>query len=289
MKNILITGATGNLGALLIEKLKNFKIYAITNHDFYNENSKVKWIYADLLDAEKLFDALSEIPKIDIVIHLAAIIPNNNKDNLNYILNEKMTSNLLEVIKKYDVEKIIFSSSMTVYGRPLYLPVDKKHPLNPLDKYAKSKLNCEYLIKDFSEKNDVTSIIIRFPGLFGKRIKKGAIYNFFEKAKKNKDLELYLNDTPWDILCADDAVKIIYSIVKKPIKKNVICIPDYGERINILDISKRIISITDSKSKLNVKGTKTCDFYYSKDIFLEEIGVELPSLNEALIEFGKTI
>ena len=46
-------------------------------------------------------------------------------------------------MKKFNVTKFIFSSSATVYGEPVYLPIDEKHPTEPLHAYGLSKLKIE--------------------------------------------------------------------------------------------------------------------------------------------------
>jgi UDP-glucose 4-epimerase len=56
-------------------------------------------------------------------------------------------------MQKNKVFKLIFSSSATVYGSPSYLPIDEKHPINPINPYGSTKVDAEALLKKFAQKN----------------------------------------------------------------------------------------------------------------------------------------
>merc|ERR1712177_196701 len=64
------------------------------------------------------------------------------------------SANLMEVMMEFNVKKIVFSSSATVYGQPQYLPVDEKHPTgNCTNPYGKTKFFMEEIMKDQSAAN----------------------------------------------------------------------------------------------------------------------------------------
>ena len=66
------------------------------------------------------------------------------------------SANLMEVMMEFDVKKIVFSSSATVYGDPKYLPVDEKHSTgNCTNPYGKTKFFMEEIIKDQITANPV--------------------------------------------------------------------------------------------------------------------------------------
>ena len=88
---------------------------------------------------------------IDCVIHFAALkaVGESCALPLKYYGNNVTGSaNLMEVMMEFNVKKIVFSSSATVYGQPQYLPVDEKHQTgNCTNPYGKTKYFMEEIIK----------------------------------------------------------------------------------------------------------------------------------------------
>ena len=63
------------------------------------------------------------------------------------------TLTLLNTMVDLGIHKFVFSSSAAVYGEPQYLPIDEKHPVNPINPYGETKLKIEYqLEKEFISK-----------------------------------------------------------------------------------------------------------------------------------------
>ena len=84
-------------------------------------------------------------------------------DPIKYYKNNILGSvNLIEMMCKYQISKIIFSSSATVYGHPSKLPIDESHNLNPVNVYGKSKLIVENMIKDLVESSQSKWICLRY-------------------------------------------------------------------------------------------------------------------------------
>ncbi|KAG1652160.1 UDP-glucose 4-epimerase [Nymphon striatum] len=112
------------------------------NINFYN---------CDLLDPESV-DTVFKKHKIDFVIHMASLkaVGESMKIPLEYYKNNTIaTINLIELMTKYNVHQLIFSSSCTVYGEPKYLPLDEKHPTEDiLNAYARTKRIMEQMLHD---------------------------------------------------------------------------------------------------------------------------------------------
>lgn len=146
---ILVTGSSGFLGKEVIKTLQ--KKHTIVKYDFIEGKN--------ILDKVELFESLKGI---DIVIHLAAIIENENP-NL-WEVNVKGTKNLVEQSIKQKVKKIIYLSSTGVYGCP-NRKVNEKTKTNPENKYEKSKLEAENILLAQQEKICIS--IIRSAMIFG--------------------------------------------------------------------------------------------------------------------------
>jgi UDP-glucose 4-epimerase len=66
---------------------------------------------------------------------------------------------LLQVMKEFNVKRIVFSSSSTVFGDPEYLPIDEKHPTgNCSNPYGRTKYFIEEFIKDVCKSDQVSSL-----------------------------------------------------------------------------------------------------------------------------------
>ena len=99
---------------------------------------------------------------ISSVIHFAALksIEDSVKNPIEYYdVNVLGTISLLKAMKINGVNKFLFSSSASIYGEPVYLPIDEKHPLNAINPYGESKLIVEKILSDLSLSDNRWSII----------------------------------------------------------------------------------------------------------------------------------
>lgn len=172
---ILITGGAGYIGSHTVVELLNKNEDLILIDNFYNSKRKalenIKKItnkdfkfyemdYTDINLLEKVF----EENKIDAVIHFAgykAVGESVEKPIEYYQNNVSGTLNLLSVMKKHNVKKIIFSSSATVYGVPQKLPITETDKVgDTTNPYGTSKLFIEQILKDLYNSDNTWSIAI---------------------------------------------------------------------------------------------------------------------------------
>ena len=171
---ILITGGCGFIGShtsvellnngyeiVIIDNLSNSKknvidkIKEITKKDF-------KFYEADVCDKDILEKIFTE-NKIDAVIHFAgykAVGESVAKPLMYYHNNLESTINLLETMDKFNVKKIVFSSSATVYGTPKSLPIKENFPLSTTNPYGTTKLMIENILRDLYKSDNSWSIAI---------------------------------------------------------------------------------------------------------------------------------
>lgn len=199
---ILVTGATGFIGSHLIERLilkeKNKKIVCFVRKNEKNkeqvrflEEKGCKIFYGDLLDEKSLEKALKGIKK---VFHLAAIArPMNIPKPVYFEVNVKGTKNLLEACKKNKIKKIIFVSSMSIFGYSRdNKPLIENSPKIPVSDYGESKKQGENLAHEFCKKNKIKIVFIRPPMVFGPKdyqflkLFKGIKTGFFPLLKKGQ-------------------------------------------------------------------------------------------------------
>lgn len=159
---ILVTGGAGYIGShaavellnhgydiVVVDNLSNSQTEAI-NRVKELTGKEFPFYEEDLLN----YDAIEEIFKkhdIDAVIHFAGLkaVGESVQIPLTYYHNNITgTLNLCRIMDKYDVKKMVFSSSATVYGNPDRVPIDESFPLSATNPYGRTKLMIEEILRD---------------------------------------------------------------------------------------------------------------------------------------------
>ena len=224
--NILLTGVAGFIGFHTAKYLlsKNHKIIGIDNlNDYYDTSLKKNRL--NLLKKFKKFDFIkfniqnknlsSKIRnfKIDCVINLAAqagvryslINPYSYIDS-----NISGQLNILEVIKKKKIKKLIYASSSSVYGGNKDYPFSIKQRVdNPISLYAASKKSCELLTECYSHLFRFSAIGLRFFTVYGPWGRPDmATYIFTKNILENKKIDIYNHGKmKRDFTYIDDIIK----------------------------------------------------------------------------------
>lgn len=142
--NLLIIDNFSNSSQWTIDCLKN-----LPRCEFYFQK-------VDLRNSVELKRVVSDF-KPEFVVHLAGLksVEDSVKDPLAYYENNIGGSlNLLEAMSQIGCNNIVFSSSATVYGSPINLPIDERHATNPVNPYGRSKLFVEQMIADWQAAKD---------------------------------------------------------------------------------------------------------------------------------------
>jgi UDP-glucose 4-epimerase len=178
-KKILVTGGTGYIGSHTTVELIEEGFDAIIIDNLYNSEAdvvdrihKITGIkppleVLDLCDQEKLDRFIQKHKDISAIIHFAAYKAVGESVNkpLDYYRNNLLSLvNMLELMKRYGIPNLVFSSSCTVYGQPEKLPVNEDSPLQPATSpYGNTKQIGETIIRDttVSEKN-IKAISLRY-------------------------------------------------------------------------------------------------------------------------------
>ncbi|MBE7079709.1 MAG: UDP-glucose 4-epimerase GalE [Clostridiales bacterium] len=174
MATILVTGGSGYIGSHTVLELlnKNYDVVVVDN--FVNSSFEslrrvqnitgktVTFYEADIRDEEKM-DEIFSAHTFDAVIHFAALkaVGESCRIPLKYYENNiSGTVSLLKVMDKYNVKKIIFSSSATVYGDPERLPLDEDCRLSTTNPYGSTKLMMENIMQDLYKADNAWNIIL---------------------------------------------------------------------------------------------------------------------------------
>ena len=150
---ILVTGSAGFLASKLIYRLLSNKHKVvgvdIKSNDDLLKLKNYKEYNINLVDKNKVNGLINSLSSVDIVIHTAAVQPINTDDNYNkyFLGNVVSTYNLIESCIQAKINKFIYSSSFSVYGRPRRPPISENDELKPYNVYGLSKQQAELILK----------------------------------------------------------------------------------------------------------------------------------------------
>ncbi len=171
MRNIIVTGGAGFIGAHLVKLLANqadVMIHVIDNFSQSRNNiltrTNVQYHELDICDAESMTKIFLELTP-DTVFHFAAIanVPDSVSDPAKYYRTNVVGSyNLLEAMRESGCSKLIFSSSASVYGEPESEVILEDHPKKPTNPYGRTKLVMEEMLKEYFTAYKISSISFRY-------------------------------------------------------------------------------------------------------------------------------
>ena len=175
--SILVTGGAGYIGShTCIELLKaGYEVVVVDNLCNSSEEAlvrvrkitgkEVKLYKVDLLCQEQLTEVFQK-EKIDAVIHFAGLkaVGESVQKPLEYYYNNITGSLVLfNVMRKFGVKDIVFSSSATVYGNPRTVPIREDFPLSVTNPYGRTKLMLEEIFRDlYVADKDWNIILLRY-------------------------------------------------------------------------------------------------------------------------------
>jgi UDP-glucose 4-epimerase len=164
MPKILVTGGTGYIGSHTVVELMGAGMEVVIIDNLSNSEREVldgisaitgkrpDFEEVDLRERDSTYDVFRKYPEIEAIIHFAAFkaVGESVEKPLEYYENNILSLiHLLEAMKMFSVEHLVFSSSCTVYGEPDELPVTENAPLKKAGSpYGNTKQICEDILKD---------------------------------------------------------------------------------------------------------------------------------------------
>lgn len=269
-KTILVTGGAGFIGSNLINILLNFncKVYCLDNYDaFYKrsikENNIIRFkknpnfifIENDILNPSKWSSEVND--KIDCIVHLAAkagVRPSIANPENYFQANVGGTLKMLEWAKKKNIEKFIFASSSSVYGKNPNVPWHETDYFDPISPYAASKIAAEQLIKVYAHLNNTQSIILRFFTVYGPGQRPDlAIHKFFNLIHNNQAIPFFGDgSSSRDYTYIDDIVNGIIGAINKQVLSGQTETYNLGNSrpISLNELVDLISEVSGKKAKL---------------------------------------
>lgn len=290
---ILVTGGAGFIGSHIVDELINNSYNVIVADNLStgrmeNINNSAIFYNIDIKDKTRL-ETLFVNNKIKYIIHLAA------QASVGYSMkypicdaNENIISslNLIELAKKYNIKKLIVSSTAAIYGEPQYLPIDENHNANPSSYYGLSKLTMEKYI----ELSNIDYIIFRFSNVYGPRQipegEAGVVSIFMDYFINNNEINIFGDGNQTrDFIYVKDIAKILFLCIKNDnITKEIINISS-NVSISINELYEKLKHITKKDLKVNYLEERRGDIKHSllnNSKLLNYIDIKLTNINAGL-------
>ena len=196
-QQIVVTGGAGFIGSHLVDRLVAENDVRVVDD---GSNGRADWVpdAAEFVDGDLTDPAVVEAaitPEVDLVVHLAASkLVDTDAPRRQFEDNSEITYNVLERMDAVGVERLVFTSSSTVYGEaPRPTPEDYA-PLEPISVYGATKLAEESLISTYAHSHDLQSWVFRFANIVGPRLRGAVIPDFIEKLRADPGSLTILGD-----------------------------------------------------------------------------------------------
>ena len=253
-----VTGGAGFIGSHLVKKLVEHgnEVIVIDNlntgkkQNIEKISKKIDFFEVDIRD----FSAIEDILKnIDGVFHEAALASAQDSFRIPdefFDVNVNGTENIFKIAKKLGI-KVVYASSSSVYGNPISIPIKENDDKNPINPYAKTKLENDKMAEKYA-KNGLKVIGLRYFNVFGPGQSKeyaGVIKLFLERIQQG--LSPLINGDGLqvrDFVYVDDVVNANMLAMESNIDGKFFNIGT-GTTISVLDLANMIIKFSGLKLK----------------------------------------
>ena len=264
MQKILVTGGAGFIASALAERLiSDSNNYVVIVDNLLTGNigklpnmprTNWKFIRADI----NIYKDIAEIMfayQFDYVFHYAAVVgvKRTLENPISVLQDIDGIKNILDLSKNTGVKRIYYSSSSEIYGEPVEFPQNElTTPLNSRLPYAIVKNVGEAFLRSYYQEFGLEYTIFRFFNTFGpKQSINFVISRFLQRELNNNDISIYGDGTQTRTFCyIDDNIDAtINTFIENKFVNDVANIGGADE-ITILDLAKKVINVTNSKSKI---------------------------------------
>lgn len=233
---VLVIGAAGFIGSFVVRELLKEPVKEVIIYDNFTRGKKEN--IEDLLQDSRCsiypyggdireIDILDKaMENIDYVFHLAAMWLLHCKDfpRTAFDVNIAGTFNVLEACVKHGVKKLIYSSSASVYGDAIEVPMSEEHPFNNKNFYGATKIAGEAMATAYNDRYNLEVIGLRYMNVYGPGQDQHAVYSGVVPIMLNK---IDANEAPiingdgsqaYDFIYVEDIARANISALKSDIK-----------------------------------------------------------------------
>lgn len=264
MNKVLVTGAAGNIGSALVQRLISLPDYYIVGVDNFLTGSKAKlpngtfdnfvFIKADVNNSYELASIMISY-RFDYVFHYAAVVGvQRTLENPILVLEDiQGIKNVLDLCKNTGVKRVFYSSSSEVYGEPVEFPQNEKTtPLNSRLPYAVVKNVGESFLRSYNKEFGLEYTIFRFFNTYGPRQSDDfVVTKFLKQALQGAPLTIFGSGEQTRTFCyIDDNIDTTVSCLNNNLCVNDVMNVGNDEETSVKDLAIKVIQATGTKSQI---------------------------------------
>ncbi|WP_049898160.1 NAD-dependent epimerase/dehydratase family protein [Halococcus agarilyticus] len=226
---ILVTGGAGFIGGHLAEQFvrDGHDVVVLDDLDPYYDvdikrrniecareaahggSGSYELVEGDVRDADLVADLVDEAAYVYHQAAQAGVRTSVENPRRVDDINVEGTLNVLDAARASPVERIVFASSSSVYGKPRDLPYDEDHPTTPISPYGVSKLAAENYVRVYGDLYDLSTVALRYFTVYGPRMRPNmAISNFVSRCANGEPPVVYGDGSQTrDFTYIDDVVR----------------------------------------------------------------------------------
>lgn len=263
-KNVFITGAAGFIGSHTVEAFvrsgANVKALVQYNSGSNIENlqfleksvlDQVEIVFGDIRDSEQM---VTYSKGSDIILHLAALIgiPYSYVAPRSYVeTNITGTLNILEAAKRWDVSRIVCTSTSETYGTALYTPIDEEHPMQGQSPYSASKIGADKMAESYFRSFGTPVTVLRPFNTYGPRQSMRAVTpTIITQALESDEIRLGSLSPVRDLLYVKDTALSFVSVITSPKTIGEVVQVGTGDSVTIGDLVKRVQKICGTNKEV---------------------------------------
>jgi UDP-glucose 4-epimerase len=293
---ILVIGGAGFIGGFVVRELLKYDIKELIIYDNF---SRGKYVHIeDCLDDSRcsIFPFGGDVRELDIldkafegidyVFHLAAMWLLHCKDfpRTAFDVNVAGTFNVLEACVKHKVKKLIYSSSASVYGDAVEVPMTEIHPFNNKNFYGATKISGEAMCTAFHDRYGLNVIGLRYMNVYGPGQDQHAVYSGVVPIMLNK-----IDDNEQPQINGDGSQAYDFIYVEDVAKCNVDALlsdVNYGFYNVGTEVQTTIKQLCDTILELKRSDLEVIYKPYSEDDARALVKNRIGSMQKAYIELG---
>lgn len=277
LNRVLVTGAGGYLGQHVLHEVERQGVRAV---GLFRQGPA----RCDLLKADEVRAAIRHYNP-GVVVHCAAITPGRSEFGYNGEDDARLNASMVENLLAAGVTRVVFISSMTVYGRSQRVPVVESS-IDPQSAYARGKLAAERVLLAAAEQSG--GAILRLPGLFGPPRRDGIVYALCSALKRGTPVVLPQDPVTWGAMHVVDAAEVIAQAAihvsgekRNDHKPYIIANVGYPERQSIARLVATLAGMTNVYMRTDVEHP---DFEMDLSELAATFGVPNAGLSERLAQ-----
>ena len=269
-KRFLVIGGAGFIGSHVVSELLKHEVKEVVIYDNFARGNNTNLqdsikdprcsIFKDGGDVRDVDILDAAMKDIDGVFHLAAMWLLHCKDypRTAFEVNIAGTFNVLESCVKNKVQRLVYSSSASVYGNAVEIPMTEEHPLNNRNFYGATKIAGEAMCRSFYDRFNLQYVGLRYMNVYGPHQDQTAAYTgvipiMLNKIDENKTPEINGDGSQaYDFVTARDAARCNVLAMKSDLTDEFYNVGT-GVQTSIKELCELILSLKKSELKVQYK------------------------------------